>query len=92
MLAARDADLAALGLTTGEAARAVQWVSPDGQVSAGARAVGRWLWSSGGVWRLPGALCLVPPTSWVAEGVYRLVARFRHRLPGGTAACATDSA
>lgn len=30
----------------------------------------------------------VPPVSWVAALAYRLVARFRHRLPGGTPACA----
>ena len=35
-----------------------------------------------------GALPFVPPTSWVAEGVYRVVAANRMRLPGGTPACA----
>ena len=35
----------------------------------------------------PPCLCLVPPASWVAAGVYRLIAINRSRLPGGTAAC-----
>jgi len=28
-----------------------------------------------------------PPLSWCAALGYRLIARFRHRLPGGTATC-----
>lgn len=36
---------------------------------------------------IAGALMVVPPISWLAMGIYYLVARFRHRLPGGTPAC-----
>ncbi len=32
-------------------------------------------------------LMLVPPLCWVSRLGYWLVARFRHRLPGGTPAC-----
>lgn len=90
VLALRSADLGTLGIGRTDAERSVQWVAPDGSVSSGARAVGQWWWRSGGWWRFPGALCLVPPTSWVAEAVYRLVARNRHRLPGGSDACAVE--
>ncbi len=38
--------------------------------------------------RLAGRLLVTPPFSWVAALGYSLIARFRHRLPGGTAACA----
>jgi predicted DCC family thiol-disulfide oxidoreductase YuxK len=34
-----------------------------------------------------GSLLLLPPFSWFAALGYRLVARYRHRLPGGTPAC-----
>jgi predicted DCC family thiol-disulfide oxidoreductase YuxK len=39
-------------------------------------------------WRFLGHLLVTPPFSWVAALGYSLVARFRHRLPGGTPACA----
>jgi predicted DCC family thiol-disulfide oxidoreductase YuxK len=84
------ADLDGLGIRRADAERAVQWVEPDGSVVAGAQAVGRWWWRSGGMWRVPGVLCLVPPTSWVASLCYRAVARYRHRLPGGTTECAVE--
>ena len=32
-------------------------------------------------------LMLVPPFCWLSRLGYRLIARFRHRLPGGTPAC-----
>lgn len=38
--------------------------------------------------RFAGLLLVAPPFSWAAAVAYSLIARFRHRLPGGTAACA----
>ena len=37
--------------------------------------------------RLLGWLIATPPWSWLAAAGYDFVARFRHRLPGGTPAC-----
>lgn len=37
--------------------------------------------------RLLGWLLATWPVSWVAAGVYAFIARFRHKLPGGTPAC-----
>jgi len=37
--------------------------------------------------RFAGWLLATPPISWVAALGYRAIARFRHRLPGGTATC-----
>jgi predicted DCC family thiol-disulfide oxidoreductase YuxK len=82
------ADLGALGLTAAECAAAVQWVGADGSRARGHAAVGRVVGEAGGAWRVVGALLLVPPISWLAAGVYRLVAANRMRLPGGTPACA----
>lgn len=88
IVAWQHADLAAIGVTRAAAERAVQWVAPDGRVSSGAAAVGRLLIDSGWPWRVLGYSMLTPPLSWLAAVVYRLVAANRHRLPGGTAACA----
>lgn len=38
--------------------------------------------------RVVGQLLVTPPFSWAAALGYTLIARFRHRLPEGTAACA----
>ena len=39
-------------------------------------------------WRFLGQLIAPPPFSWVAAVGYRFIAANRHRLPGGTPACA----
>lgn len=82
------ADLDDLGLTQAEASDAVQWVEPDGTVRGGHEAVAAILMNSGRLWRPFGRVMLLPGVSWLAARVYRLVAHNRHRLPGGTPACA----
>ena len=67
------------------------WVTPAGAVHGGAQAVAKLLLSAPGGWPLVGALLTLPPVRWMAHGLYRLIARNRHRLPGGTAACALPS-
>ena len=86
------ADLATLGLTPAACEEAVQWVAPDGTVSSGVAAIGRLLVDAGSFWRPLGWPLLVPPLSWVGPPVYRLIARNRDRMPGGTAACALPQA
>jgi hypothetical protein len=92
-------DLGALGLTEDEAHARLQWfgdvASPAATREQGARAVGALLRrggaATGGVagalWRGVGVLPTIPPASWVAAGIYRVVAKNRHRLPGGTPTC-----
>ena len=82
------ADLDRLGLTAAECDEAVQWVGTDGGRAAGPDAVARLLGKSRLGWRALGALLRLAPVRAVAWPVYRWVARNRHRLPGGTAACA----
>lgn len=81
------ADLDALGLSVAECEEAVQWVGADGVRAAGPDAIAKLLAGSGPVWRVGGAGLRFPPVRAVAWPVYRWVARNRHRLPGGTAAC-----
>jgi predicted DCC family thiol-disulfide oxidoreductase YuxK len=83
----QETDLAALGTTEARAQREVLWFSRSGSVSGGARAIGRALMAAGFPWALLGVPLVLPPLSWVAGGVYRLVAANRMRLPGGTPAC-----
>ena len=82
------ADLTGFGLTPQECTDAVQWIGIDGSRATGAEGIGRLLIAHGPVWAAIGLLAQVPPTSWAAAAVYRAVARNRHRLPGGTPACA----
>ncbi|MGB2568093.1 thiol-disulfide oxidoreductase DCC family protein [Micromonospora citrea] len=86
------ADLDALGLTEAECEEAVQWVGSDGSRAAGPDAIARLLGDSGALWRVTGAGLRIPPVRLAAWPAYRWVARNRHRLPGGTAACAVPSA
>jgi predicted DCC family thiol-disulfide oxidoreductase YuxK len=86
-------DLDALGLGVDQCADAVQWVGGAGEVAAGPAGIARLLRSAGGLsgrllWRPAGAVLGTRPALVLAWPVYRWVARNRHRLPGGTAACA----
>lgn len=83
----QHADLGALGLTAAACADALQWV--DGaHRSAGPDAVADYLRTSTWGWRQVGRLLAVPVVRLVSWPAYRWVARNRHRLPGGTPACA----
>jgi predicted DCC family thiol-disulfide oxidoreductase YuxK len=84
-------DLAALGVSVEQARDAVQWVELDGAVSSGHEAIAAMLETAAlPIWRAIGALILLPGVSSVAAQVYRVVAENRHRLPGGTPACAPE--
>ncbi|MCQ0025554.1 DUF393 domain-containing protein [Streptomyces somaliensis DSM 40738] len=82
------ADLEELGVTRRRAEHEALWVTPAGTVYGGSRAVARLLLSAPGGWPVLGAVLTLPLVRWAAHGVYRLVAANRHRMPGGTAACA----
>lgn len=86
------ADLPALGLTAEECEEAVQWIGADGVRVAGPDAIGYLLGSSGPGWRLAGRVLRIRPVRAAAWPAYRWVARNRHRLPGGTAACSLPQA
>lgn len=83
------ADLDELGITAAEAAEAVRWIGADGTVRGGHEALAAALGAAGHPWRIIGRAILLPGVSRLAAVGYRLVARNRHRLPGGTPACAT---
>lgn len=80
-------DLSALGIDADRAGREMPAVLDSGEVVYGADAVAaalrsgrRWAQATGAVMHMPGVRML-------ARAAYALVARNRHRLPGGTGAC-----
>jgi predicted DCC family thiol-disulfide oxidoreductase YuxK len=86
-------DLDALGLTEEQAGAAVQYVTAGRAPTAGPVAIADLLKTAPGLagrllWRPAGAILGLRPVSALAWPVYRWVARNRHRMPGGTAACA----
>ena len=86
-------DLTATGLTAAACEQAVQWVRPERSPLAGPDAIVALLRSSGAPWwRLAGWVLGLAPVRAAAGPIYLLVARNRHRLPGGTAACALPRA
>lgn len=83
------ADLGALGIEQPAAEAAVLWVEP-GLTVVGPDAIAVLLRRAQWYWRPLGWFGSLPPVSWLAWPVYRLIARHRHRLPGGTPECADD--
>jgi len=80
-------DLERLGLSLDDVRRAVWWVDPSGGRSRGHLAIARALRATHGWPSVVGQVLVVPPFRWLAAVAYRLIARWRHRLPGGTPAC-----
>jgi predicted DCC family thiol-disulfide oxidoreductase YuxK len=80
-------DLDVVGLTLDQVSTSVWWLADDRRVEHSSRAVGRALVVRGGWAAYAGRVLLVPAVRPLADAVYRLVARYRHRLPGGTPAC-----
>ena len=80
-------DLDALNVSQADCERAVQWVAIDGTVASGERAVVAALRHAGGAWGVLGRVMGLPGIVQVAGLAYRLIARYRHKLPGGTPAC-----
>ncbi|WP_327006462.1 DUF393 domain-containing protein [Dactylosporangium sp. NBC_01737] len=85
-------DLDALGLTEEQAGAAVQWVSAGRAPTAGPVAIADLLKTAPGLagrllWRRR-RRARAAPGHRPGLPVYRWVARNRHRMPGGTAACA----
>ncbi|MEA2716327.1 MAG: hypothetical protein QOI99_644, partial [Actinomycetota bacterium] len=86
----QQADLPALGLTEAQVTAKVWWVEPGGARWSGHEAVAAALRHGIPAVRPVGRLLAADPVAPVASAGYDLVARNRHRLPGGTAACRVD--
>ena len=82
-------DVTALGLTEKETAARV-WFVAGGEAFGGHLAIAQiFMLQRNWLWKALGWLMTVPQFCWLASIGYALVARYRHRLPGGTPACLT---
>lgn len=85
----QDLNLGEVGLTEDVVAREAVWVDEDGKQFTGHAAIAKSLIHIGGLWGVAGRLMRVPPISWIARLVYRVVAANRHRIsrrmPSGSA-------
>lgn len=79
--------LADYGLTMDQVERGVCWVDRSGVVWDRHRGVARILVAMGRGWAVLGMVMDLPGLRIAAAVGYRLVARYRHLLPGGTPAC-----
>ena len=81
-------DVSDFGLTEAQTAARVYFVA-GGEAFGGHLAFAQILLAQRNwVLKVVGWLLTVPPFCWLGSIGYALVARFRHRLPGGTPACA----
>jgi len=83
-------DLDELGLTREDVIHFAWYLEGERRWRGHGAVAGVLLRQRGFGWRFLGNLLLTPPFSWGAALAYRFVARFRHRLPGGTPACALE--
>ena len=81
-------DLDDYGLTLDEVTTAAYWVDPDsGVTKRGHLAAGAAIQYLGLPYAPVGWLVQHRPVSWLAAVGYRLIAKYRYRLPGSTDAC-----
>jgi predicted DCC family thiol-disulfide oxidoreductase YuxK len=85
-------DLAAIGTTPERARREVLWLGTDHTLYGGAQAFAEWLKFRGGPYGVAGRAMTLPGVRQLAAAVYRLVAKYRYRMPGGSPACALPPA
>lgn len=86
-LTSQSIDKDAYGLSDDDLARFAWYITPSHQY-AGHLATSALLRAQPKLWlRILGAVLAAWPVSWLAAGVYHLIAKYRHKLPGGTPAC-----
>ena len=90
IIAHQKADLLKLGLTTEQCNAALQWVFRDSTIRSGSRAVAALLRSSNFGWAILGVAIDLPVVRLISSAIYKVIAKNRQHLPGGTAACALD--
>jgi predicted DCC family thiol-disulfide oxidoreductase YuxK len=81
-------DLATLSTTAERAQHEALFVAVDGTIHGGAAAFAEWLKFRGGGYAVVGHLMSLPGIRLLAAAVYRVIAKNRHRMPGGSPACA----
>jgi predicted DCC family thiol-disulfide oxidoreductase YuxK len=85
-----DEGLHNLGLTKEQATASAWWVDGRGQLFGADLAIVSALRACRAPWRWLGGLLVLPPGKWLGRVIYPVIARHRHQLPGGTAACRVE--
>ena len=80
-------ELAAFALTGDQVRCAAWWIDETGGHFRGHLAIAQALRAGSGWSAALGQVLFVPPFRWVGAASYPVIARARHRLPGGTPAC-----
>ncbi|MDO4784926.1 MAG: DUF393 domain-containing protein [Propionibacteriaceae bacterium] len=83
----QETDLDSLGLTPQQCDEAAWFIAADGTRHRGSAAIAQALLHGSAALRPLGVLLTFPGVRWLAALGYGWVARFRHRLPGGTPRC-----
>lgn len=83
-------DVGLYGLTKDQVAAKVYFVV-GGTAFAGHEAFAQILLSQRNwLLKVAGTVLMHPPLSWLARPGYSLLAKYRHKMPGGTPACRID--
>ena len=88
----QSTDLTALGTSAERTQREALWVATDGTIHGGAAVFAEWLQFQGGGYEVMGRGMNLPVIRDLAAAAYRMIAKNRHRLPGGSPACALPPA
>lgn len=83
----QQTDLPSLGISREECQSAIKFFQESERIFSGAQAFAQFLKLSSPPWKLIGYFLDLPGIKWFSEFVYRLIARNRYHLPGGTPAC-----
>ena len=85
-------DVSGFGVTEAEVSKRVYFIT-KGHAFGGHQAFAQILWlQRNPIIRMVGLMLTIPPFCWIGNVGYRLIARYRHLLPGGTPACAAKPA
>jgi len=80
--------MAEFGLTDAKGQESSWWISEDGTATGGAQGIGWALRSTQPRWtQLAGRFITLPPVRPISKLAYKVIVRYRHKLPGSTDAC-----
>ena len=80
-------ELAKYGITTAQAQSSLKFVTDSGEVLSAHVAVSQIMQNGNKFWKLLGIITTLPIIRSLADLGYRLTAKYRHKLPGGTPTC-----
>jgi len=80
-------DLTKYGISTVEAQSSLKFVKTNGEVVSAQKAVSQIMKCGNSFWKAFGVITELPGINLLAALGYKLTAKYRHKLPGGTPTC-----